>query len=809
MGVVESPSQSELARAVKSNMALAPLQCFVNAQEAERLLGLPVVKGWAVFEHLDWPHGEAFLAERYWWNSLENGEWIDFTPRPREWESKLLLVKANDGAPKAKSTLTLRGAEILYTLLKQRFNLVMTASLGASNHMLSKESRRNQETNAGGSSSSSTLPASMATFKEAATSAATATGAENNEATFEESPTATVVPPPKEQRTHDSPNGDMQTFESWLQMLLQRPPPLLALSDARPTPTARETMVYCAPAPPAQKRVELAGRACRETYESQEQTNTRSPDVASNTSTTAASSTVKQAASLPARGGCKKQSCAGKRRQAASQDAGVPRGRAGGRSGLKASFRGVDLYELLGISVDSPQIEDVRVAYKKLALAHHPDKQPAGSRSVDKKRDAGSKNGFFLIQQAYEYLVDPGNLCTYESMQPFDDSIPTAETAQADGFFNVFGPVFERNAKWSERQPVPLLGQASASPDYVRDFYRFWFDFDSWRDVSKAFQERHGEQLCDLSEVCGRDERRQMQIDNERLRKRFKAAEIHRIQSLVTLARSLDPRLQAQSDLAPARSSAERVEWQSAQAQRELEQQMASEEKCRSPKEDEERRLRQEMRWKLKRQRMQLRAAVREAELRVDEAQLQELVLLLNVEELEELTASIVARGAEASETLLQAMRDHGIRPCGMCTESLEGGDPERSMDMEERARKERNAAHRRQALEEKRRIKAEEAAEEARQQEEFWGRRLDETQCEAKRRAALVALEEAMDLETARRILGEVRARKPIAVVPPGTHRLESASSGPTTEVEMDGLADDAKDFLAGVGTENDVDTP
>jgi len=57
------------------------------------------------------------------------------------------------------------------------------------------------------------------------------------------------------------------------------------------------------------------------------------------------------------------------------------------------------------------------------------------------------------------------------------------------------------------------------------------FDFDSWRDVSRAYQQKHGDWLCDLSEAHGRQDRRAMQIDNERLRKRFKAAEVRRVNS--------------------------------------------------------------------------------------------------------------------------------------------------------------------------------------------------------------------------------------------------------------------------------------
>lgn len=51
-------------------------------------------------------------------------------------------------------------------------------------------------------------------------------------------------------------------------------------------------------------------------------------------------------------------------------------------------------------------------------------------------------------------------------------------------FFQVFKPVFDRNAHWSEILPVPSLGGPTDSRSKVEKFYNFWFNFQSWREFS-------------------------------------------------------------------------------------------------------------------------------------------------------------------------------------------------------------------------------------------------------------------------------------------------------------------------------------
>ena len=53
----------------------------------------------------------------------------------------------------------------------------------------------------------------------------------------------------------------------------------------------------------------------------------------------------------------------------------------------------------------------------------------------------------------------------------------------------VFRPVFERNARWSCRRPVPELGTPKSSREHVEHFYSFWYGFDSWREFSYLDEE--------------------------------------------------------------------------------------------------------------------------------------------------------------------------------------------------------------------------------------------------------------------------------------------------------------------------------
>lgn len=68
-------------------------------------------------------------------------------------------------------------------------------------------------------------------------------------------------------------------------------------------------------------------------------------------------------------------------------------------------------------------------------------------------------------------------LPSYDSQFDFDDDIPAGgeDFSKPQQFFDLYGPVFKRNARFSERRPVPQLGDVKTNMDDVLDFYNFWY----------------------------------------------------------------------------------------------------------------------------------------------------------------------------------------------------------------------------------------------------------------------------------------------------------------------------------------------
>lgn len=243
-------------------------------------------------------------------------------------------------------------------------------------------------------------------------------------------------------------------------------------------------------------------------------------------------------------------------------------------SGFKAG-KEENYYNLLGLEkefINSTQ-EDIRKAYKKLALLHHPDKKETNSE--EEKVEA---NKFWLkIKDAYETLTDPDKKYKYDSTFKFDDDIPSSEVVLKGekDFFRTFGPVFLKNSIWSVRKPVPKLGDMATDLKKVKKFYNFWFSFATWRDF-----ETEGEH--NLDEAENRWEKRQMLKENKKLKATKLKDEKVRIRQLVELSYKLDPRIIAEE---------ERVEKEKERIRQER---LILREKLLKEKEEQEKRLQEE-----------------------------------------------------------------------------------------------------------------------------------------------------------------------------------------------------------------------
>jgi molecular chaperone DnaJ len=94
---------------------------------------------------------------------------------------------------------------------------------------------------------------------------------------------------------------------------------------------------------------------------------------------------------------------------------------------------GKDYYELLGVRKEAPD-EDIRKAYRKLAVKYHPDKNP-GSKEAEEM--------FKEISHAYDVLSDPEKKAAYDRYG--EDAFKYGAGGSSGGFhdpFDVFRDVF-------------------------------------------------------------------------------------------------------------------------------------------------------------------------------------------------------------------------------------------------------------------------------------------------------------------------------------------------------------------------------
>ena len=122
---------------------------------------------------------------------------------------------------------------------------------------------------------------------------------------------------------------------------------------------------------------------------------------------------------------------------------------------------------------------------RKKVLKHHPDKKAGLSHTTN-------DDAFFkCIQKAHEVLANPERRRQFDSVDPYylslEEDAPTAADFKAnkandiDFFFKMWTPVYEMEARFSKKTPVPLLGLFDDPKDKVEAFYDFWYNFDSWR----------------------------------------------------------------------------------------------------------------------------------------------------------------------------------------------------------------------------------------------------------------------------------------------------------------------------------------
>ncbi|ADM10887.1 ribosome-associated chaperone zuotin [Encephalitozoon intestinalis ATCC 50506] len=184
--------------------------------------------------------------------------------------------------------------------------------------------------------------------------------------------------------------------------------------------------------------------------------------------------------------------------------------------------RCVDLYLLLDLDMYRekaipPHILDY--VLKAKMYEYHPD--------VTK----GCREVFLLVKIAGDVFRNRKLRLFYDSSF-FDESIPDDKIYQEDEFFDVFGECFQRNAKFSMKQPVPLMDRNEDSKK-TEEFYEFWSNFKSWRTFEPV------KELYNM----GENDRQQYSIKNKEKLGALKNQDALRIKRLVQIAKKRDPRV--------------------------------------------------------------------------------------------------------------------------------------------------------------------------------------------------------------------------------------------------------------------------
>ncbi|KAL6842127.1 hypothetical protein ACP4OV_028106 [Aristida adscensionis] len=220
-------------------------------------------------------------------------------------------------------------------------------------------------------------------------------------------------------------------------------------------------------------------------------------------------------------------------------------------------------YEVLGLSRDcSPT--DIKLAFRRLALSLHPDKQPPGSDL------AAATAAFQELQHAHSVLSDPQERAYYDSHRSqilFSDPASSGAAAASPvpdlfaffsssafsgfsdsgrGFYKVYGDVFARvfaqELAYARRMGVPeppappVIGNLDSPYAQVTAFYGYWLAFGSVMDFGWAAE-------WDAARGENRRVRRLMEEENKKVTRKARREYNDAVRGLAAFCKKRDKRV--------------------------------------------------------------------------------------------------------------------------------------------------------------------------------------------------------------------------------------------------------------------------
>ncbi|KAI9187830.1 Zuotin [Blastocladiella emersonii ATCC 22665] len=201
-------------------------------------------------------------------------------------------------------------------------------------------------------------------------------------------------------------------------------------------------------------------------------------------------------------------------------------------------WRKQDHYRVLGLSEQRylATYDEIKAAHRKRVLKHHPDKMAAMGADNDAV--------FKCIQKAWDTLSDPEKRRQYDSCDKgVSDATPSEAELKAlweqgpdEHFYPAVEKIFKREARFSKKAKVPSIGNSTSARKDVEGFYKFWYDFDSFRSFEY-------EDKDDVDASSNRDHKRYLEGKNKSERARKKNEDNARLRSFIDRVLKVDVRM--------------------------------------------------------------------------------------------------------------------------------------------------------------------------------------------------------------------------------------------------------------------------